>query len=112
MTTDPQQEYAEALAAYRSTLARLVEAKKHIPETQRARRRRELREERERLAALPPDPMVLEMIESGRRILLDWAAARLRRGIIGSPEAEAGHKLGDAIACRSNRPNSFLDVRR
>lgn len=45
--SDPQQEYAEALAAYRDAMARLQEAKRHIPPSPRNRFRQREREERE-----------------------------------------------------------------
>lgn len=65
MTSDPQCEYAEALAAYRDILARLVEAKKRVPETSRDRRKRELR-------------------EATRQVLLDWEAEaeRMRNDVL------------------------------
>lgn len=44
---DPQQEYAEALAAYREALARLQEAKRHIPLSPQDRWRQRRREKRE-----------------------------------------------------------------
>ena len=86
--TDAEREYAEARAAYRDTLARLVEAKKHIPESPRDRRRRERREERERLRALPPDPRAVQMMEDARQSLRDWAANKMRGDIIASLGAE------------------------
>ena len=44
--SDPQQEYAAALAAYREAMARLQEAKQHIPPSPRDRFRQRKREER------------------------------------------------------------------
>lgn len=84
MTSDPQCEYAEALAAYRDILARLVEAKKRVPETSRDRRKRELREERERRAAIPPSPELLALREATRQVLLDWEAEaeRMRNDVL------------------------------
>lgn len=45
--SDPQQEYAEALVAYREAMARLQEAKRHVPQSPRDRFRQRKREERE-----------------------------------------------------------------
>jgi hypothetical protein len=44
--SDPQQEYTDALTAYRDALARLQEAKRHIPPSPQDRRRQRIREER------------------------------------------------------------------
>lgn len=57
--SNPQQEYVEALAAYREAMARLQEAKRHIPLSPKDRwkqRRREAREaERARYLANKPE---------------------------------------------------------
>jgi hypothetical protein len=45
--SDPQQEYIEALAGYRDALARLQEAKRHVPQSPRDRFRQRQREKRE-----------------------------------------------------------------
>ena len=45
--SDPQQEYADALAGYREAMARLQEAKRHIPQSPRDRYRQHEREKRE-----------------------------------------------------------------
>jgi hypothetical protein len=44
--SDPQHEYAEALAAYRDAVTRLQEAKRHIPPSPQDRHRQRLREQR------------------------------------------------------------------
>jgi predicted membrane chloride channel (bestrophin family) len=46
MKRDPQREYGLALTGYRRALLRLQEAKRHLPETARDRRRRLGRERR------------------------------------------------------------------
>ena len=98
MPDDPQHEYAEARAAYRAAIARLVEAKRHIPETPRDRRRRLQREERERLRSLPPDPRSVEMMEAARQSLRDWTLAKLQRDIESSlAETDVESRLGDTI---------------
>lgn len=45
--SDPQQEYTEALAAYRDAVARLQEAKRHIPPSPQDRWKQRRRERRE-----------------------------------------------------------------
>jgi hypothetical protein len=81
MTTDPQREYAAALEQYRRAMWRIIEAKRHIPPSQRDLRRMQQRAERERLAAIPPSPEVLRMIEESRVSLMDWNRAKMRHDI-------------------------------
>ena len=78
MTTEAEREYAEARAAYREAIARIVEAKKYVPETPRDRRRRE---KREQLAA-PPPAEVSWLLEAGKETLLKRAKVKIRNDII------------------------------
>ena len=49
--SDPQQEYADALAAYQAALARLREAKRHIPPSPKDRHKQRVRDRRAKAEA-------------------------------------------------------------
>jgi hypothetical protein len=86
MSDDAQREYEAALENYRLAMIRIMDAKKHIPELPRDRRRRLRREEQERNRNAPPSPEVRLLLEQARETLRNWSMARLRDGIRASLE--------------------------
>lgn len=49
--SDPQQEYADAMAAYQAAMARLREAKRHIPPSPKDRHKQRVRDRRAKAEA-------------------------------------------------------------
>jgi len=91
--TDPQREYVAALAQYRRAMRRIIEAKRHIPEFDRDRRRREARELRAWQREQAASPEVRRANEEGRRALMDWALAKISNEITAALIAD-GHIPG------------------
>lgn len=105
--SDPQQDYDAALAGYREALARLQEAKRHIPQSPRDKWRQRKREKREAARAhyLANKPAIdAQNAEWNNRITAKALAILHQKvnaiGLTAEEAKETGGKIGESLRIR------------